>query len=170
MISKTSKFFIIFFSLFFLHNCSAFRPASTKDVPTNAAERAKKNVEEGRGVSIKNILGNRSTNYEFSTSNPMWKATLEVLDFLPLAVVDYSGGVIITDWYNAGNANDYLKILIRFTSNEVRTDSLKIIVHKKSCKENLNCSTKEIKSKINEELLNSIIKKAAILEKQTIKK
>ena len=36
----------------------------------------------------------------------MWRATLEILDFLPLANVDYSGGIITTDWYNEGTASD----------------------------------------------------------------
>ena len=65
-------------------------------------ERARKNIEEGRGVSLKNIISGRigTTNYEFSTSNPMWRASLEILDFLPLTTVDYSGGIIITDWYS----------------------------------------------------------------------
>ena len=94
-----------------------------------------KNVEEGRGASIKRNIGNRGkTNYEFSTSNPMWRASLEILDFLPLTTVDYSGGMIITDWYSDNSKfNESIKITIRFLSNEVRSDSLKIIVHKKNC-------------------------------------
>ena len=44
-------------------------------------------------------VGSKTT-YEFSTSNPMWRASLEVLDFIPLSTVDYSGGMIITDWYS----------------------------------------------------------------------
>ena len=58
-----------------------------------------------------------STNYEFSTSNPMWRASLEVLDFLPLATVDYSGGVIISDWYTDNDPNEALKITVRFLDN-----------------------------------------------------
>ena len=105
-------------------------------------------------------------NYEFSTSNPMWRASLEVLDFLPLSNVDYSGGVIITDWYNDANSvNDSVKITIRFLSNEIKTNSLKIIVHKKSCDNKQNCSVKQIQSKIEEELVASILRNASLLEK-----
>jgi len=97
-----------------------------------AEEKRRKNIDEGRGVSLKGIVGKRgSTNYEFSTSNPMWRASLETLDFLPLSTVDYSGGVIITDWYSDVTTDESLKITIRFLSNEIRSDSLKIIVHKK---------------------------------------
>ena len=89
-------------------------------------------------------MGNRgkgATNYEFSTSNPMWRASLEILDFLPLSTVDYSGGMIITDWYSESNSDESIKITIRFLSNEVRSDNLKIIVHKKKmCECNKLCS------------------------------
>ena len=69
----------------------------------------------------------------------MWRASLETLDFLPLTTVDYSGGMIITDWYSDGNKKESIKITLRFLSNEIRSDSLKIIVHKKICNNDLNC-------------------------------
>ena len=88
-------------------------------------KRARQNVEEGRGFHLKN-LGNRKTTYQFSTSNPLWRATFDVIDFMPLVTVDYSGGMIITDWYTDSNtSNDSLKFTIRFLSNEIRADSLK---------------------------------------------
>ena len=149
-----------------LNSCKALKPkwVDTRNVPTDARERARKNIEEGRGVSLGN-LGNRKTTYQFSSSNPMWRASLEILDFLPLATVDYSGGVIITDWYNDNTTNDSIKITLRFLSNEIRSDSLKVIVHKKKCSSNQNCRVDKIKSKIEEELLASILKSAALIEK-----
>ena len=36
----------------------------------------------------------------------MWRASLEILDFLPFSTVDYSGGMIITDWYSDDNNAD----------------------------------------------------------------
>ena len=135
--------------------------------PIGAEDKRRKNIEEGRGASIKGILGaNRGTTYEFSTSNPMWRASLETLDFLPLATVDYSGGVIITDWYSENNNDDSIKITIRFLSNEIRSDSLKIIVHKKTCNQNANCKTLVSQSNlIKDELRTVILKKAALLQK-----
>ena len=113
-------------------------------------------------------MGNRggSTNYEFSSSNPMWRASLETLDFLPLITVDYSGGVIITDWYSDNSGSDSIKITIRFLSNDIRSDSLKIIVHKKICKTSSNCTTNISQSNlIKDELRSTILRKAALLEK-----
>ena len=154
--------------LFLLNSCGGFKKVDS-DVPQNAQERARKNVQEGRGVSIGGMLGGRKgTNYEFSSSNPMWRASVEILDFLPFSVVDYSGGMLITDWYSEGNNNNSsLKITVRFLSNEIRSDSLKIIVHEKKCVSNNNCAVKILNTKIKEELLTSIVKRAATLEKES---
>ena len=167
---------LVLFSILslFLTSCEAFKPkkVNTREVPINAEERARKNIKEGRGVSLKGIMGGGgSTNYEFSTSNPLWRASLEILDFLPLTTVDYSGGMIITDWYSESSSNDSIKITVRFLGNEVRTENLKIIVHKKICSTGTSCKTSLINSgRINEELLASIITKAALLEKEDKKK
>ena len=146
----------------------------SKNTPVNAKERARKNVTEGRGVSLKGAFGGRgSTNYEFSTSNPLWRASLELIDFMPLTTVDYSGGIIITDWYSDSNkSNESIKITVRFLSNEIQSNSIKVIVHNKKCKVNENCKINEIDSKIKTELHKSIIKKAAQinLEKKKSKK
>lgn len=167
--NKTSLSLIL--SCFFLLN-SCGGTKATKDTPTNALERARKNVQEGRGISLGNVLKKGSSNYEFSTSNPLWRATLEILDFIPLTTVDYSGGIIITDWYNESTkANDSIKITIRFLTNEVRSDSIKVIVHQRVCdKSNLNCKINQINSIIKNELISSIIKKASVLEQESKKK
>ena len=118
----------------FLTSCKGiWAPADARKVPANADERARKNIEEGKGISIKGMMGGSgATSYQFASSNPMWRATLEILDFLPLANVDYSGGIITTDWYNEGTAsNESIKITVRFLTNEIRSDGIKIIVHKK---------------------------------------
>ena len=101
----------------------------------------------------------------------MWRASLEILDFLPLTTVDYSGGIIVTDWYSENNANDAVKISVRFLGNEIRTENIKVIVHKKICQDISNCKVSQLKnSKISEELLTTIIRKAALLEKETKEK
>ena len=125
------KLFISFIIISLVSSCGGVKKVDTRKVPISGPERAKKNVKEGRGVSLGAMVGgNRSTNYEFSTSNPMWRATLDVLDFLPLATVDYSGGVIISDWYTDNtNSNQALKVTVRFLSNTVQTNSLKVNVN-----------------------------------------
>ena len=160
---------IAFFFLFSLMvSCGGFQKVDTRKVPIKGSERAKQNIKEGRGMSIGKVLNNRgSTNYEFSTSNPMWRATLDILDFLPLSTVDYSGGVIISDWYtDNSNKNQALKITVRFLSNTVQSNSIKVNVHRKKCSVNQNCNVELFKSRIQEELIASILKEAAILQKK----
>ena len=109
---------ILFIPLFLiLANCNK----NIKDAGLGAEEKRRKNIEEGRGVSLKGIMGNRggSTNYEFSSSNPMWRASLEILDFVPLATVDYGGGVIITDWYSETEDKQSIKIIWKISGDEL---------------------------------------------------
>ena len=125
--------FILFSSIV---SCGGFKKVDSRKVPISGPERAKQNVKEGRGISLGKAVGRGSTNYEFSTSNPMWRATLDILDFLPLSTVDYSGGMIITDWYYENDNDEAIKITVRFLDNEVAVENLKIIVHKKTCQNN----------------------------------
>ena len=158
--------------LSFLNSCGAlprWDPSDARKVSPNVNERVKKNLEEGKGVTIKSLMGNEDgagTTYQFASSNPMWRATLEILDFLPLSNVDYSGGIITTDWYNEGTASDEsIKITIRFLTNEIRSDGIRIIVHKKRCNIQQNCTVKKISSTLEDELRLAILKKAVIYEK-----
>ena len=164
------KIIILLFALLFLNSCKGLSDVDARKTPTNALERARKNVEEGKAAGVGTLFGRGgNTNFEFSTSNPMWRASLEILDFIPMTTVDYAGGMIISDWYsdNSSNANESIKITIRFLSNEVRSDSLKVVVHKKICEKSLDCKVDLLSnSLISQELRSSIIRKAALLEKE----
>ena len=171
--TKSWRFFLIVpLTLAMLTSCGgAFKPkkVDTRKVPIKGSDRSRQNIEEGTGgVSLKNVLKRGGTNFEFSSSNPMWRASLEILDFLPLSTVDYSGGMIVSDWYSGESLNESIKISIRFLSNEVRSDSLKIIVHKKKCSGNQVCKIALLNnSKISQELRGTILTKAAELEKES---
>ena len=149
----------------------AYEKVDQRTRPDGAQAKARKNIEEGRGVTIGGLTRGigRGTTYEFSSSNPMWRASLETLDFLPLTTVDYSGGVIITDWYSDNNSSkESIKISLRFLSNDIRSESLKVIVHQKICSANLNCRVVLLSNtKIKEELHTTILRKAALLEKES---
>ena len=166
---KTTPWLVGIIFMFFLHSCGLYQPSDSRIVSPNSKERVKKNLEEGKGFSIKKLTGEGKggTNYQFASSNPMWRATLEILDFLPLSNVDYSGGIITTDWYNEGTASDEsIKITVRFLTNEIRSDGLRIIVHKRRCDAQQKCSVKKISSTLEQELQVAIIKKAALFEKE----
>ena len=166
---KIVPFFASVIVLSLLNSCGIWDPADARKVNPNAVERVKKNLEEGQGITLKQMMGGGEggTSYQFASSNPMWRATLEILDFLPLANVDYSGGIITTDWYNEGTASDEsIKITIRFLTNEVRSDGIRIIVHKKRCNVQQKCTVKKISSTLEQELLLAILKKASLFERE----
>ena len=167
IIKFTKKILILTFLSIFLTSCGKdfFKYSSAKDNPTKGKERAKKNVKEGRGLSIGGLTRRGGTTYEFSTSNPLWRASLDILDFIPMSTIDYSGGTIVSDWYNDGSNNDSIKITVRFLSNEVRSDSLKVVVHKKSCSTNQTCKINLVQNSILvDELQGSILRRAAKIE------
>jgi len=173
-IFKAKIIFILFLGLFatsLLNSCGLYRPVDARKNPTMAEEKRRQNIEEGRGIGLKNIIGGRSTTFEFSTSNPLWRASLEILEFIPLNTIDYAGGVIITDWYSEkNNLNESIKISLRFLTNEIRSDSLKIIVYQKKCSPQKDCYSEVLNSQINYELTSAIIKKASELDKENKKK
>lgn len=154
-----------------LTSCGLYKKTDARKTPVDALERAKVNIKEGKGMSIQNFSESLRSpgKFEFSSSNPLWRATIETLDFLPLANADYSGGIITTDWYSDNNSEESIKITVRFLSNEISSTSVKVIVHQKNCKNINSCTTKILDSKINQDLTKSILSKAAKLEK-TLKK
>jgi len=161
----------IFLGMLLLFNsCGLYKKTDQRNQPSSGIEKARKNLEEGSGISLKSLRGGKKTTYEFSTSNPMWRASLEILDFIPLLTVDYSGGIIISDWYNTdSSSNESIKITVRFFNNEIATGNLKVIVHQRKCSSSNNCSIVELKSKIKEELTRNILATAATLESKSKK-
>ena len=169
---KIFKISLILLVSFFLSNCGKdfFKRSDVKDNPVNVNERVQKNIEEGRGIRF-GIGDKKGGVFDFASANDLWRASVETLDFVPLVNASYSGGIIITDWFNGGeNTNRELKITVRFLTNEIRSDALKITVHEKICSENTSCKTNLIDSKISSEIQLAILKRAALLEKNKIEK
>jgi len=160
--------------ILFLSSCGKdmFTFPSAKDVPIDVRDRVEKNIEEGRGISF----GGPKTKggvFDFASSNEMWRASIEVLDFVSFTNASYSGGIIITDWFS-GNKDSQeenlreLKITVRFLSNEIRADGLKVIVHEKLCSsiDRNDCQIKKIESEITNQIKLAILKKASIFKEQ----
>ena len=153
--------------------CQALKPkkVSAKDFPPDPRKRVEKNINEGRGFRL---MGGsqKGTNYEFASANPLWRATLDTLDFMPLASANYSGGIVITDWYSENNSpNESVKISVRFLTNEIRSDALDINVYLKKCSENSNnCSISKNNNDLVADLNLSILKKATKYKKEVIDK
>jgi hypothetical protein len=160
-------FFLLSLTFVFLSSCEAlkYRKVSAKDYPPDPRERVRKNIEEGRGIRIFGEQKKGGT-FDFASSNPLWRASLDTISFLPLISANYSGGIIISDWYTGGNENEAIKITIRFLTNEVRADALDIKVFQKKCGIQSNCAISENNGQIVIDLKKNILKKAAIYEKE----
>ena len=168
------KKFIIFIIIFFTFTSCAkegfFKPGDARKVSPDPRERVKKNLEEGKGFRLNNAIGarGRGTNFEFASSNELWRATLDVLDFMPLTSANYSGGIVITDWYSEqGSPDESIKITIRFLSNEVRSDAIDVDIFYKKCITTNNCKINKQDGQLKKEITKQILAKAAIYKKQS---
>ena len=169
-----NKNFVIFLVIFFtLTSCARegfFKTGDARKNPPDPRERVKKNLEEGKGFRINDAIkgGRGATNFEFASSNELWRASLDVLDFMPLTSANYSGGIIITDWYSEqGNAEESIKITIRFLSNEVRSDAIDVDIFYKKCIAPNNCKINKQDGQLKKEITRQILAKAAIYQKQS---
>ena len=170
MISLKSLKTIIFSTLLisFLHSCAGgkFPGADARKNSADPAKRVAKNIEEGRGFKLMDTKKNSGV-FEFASSNELWRASLDLIDFMPLASVNYSGGIIITDWYSTDQtSNESIKISIRFLSNEVRSDALDIKVFNKKCVRLSSCVISEKTGNIAPELKEKILRTAAIYKNE----
>ena len=167
------KIFVLLILPVLLSSCEALKYKKTKpgEVPVNARDRVAKNMEEGKGFRLFDSNSNKGGTFDFASSNELWRATLDTIDFMPLVSANYSGGIIITDWYNDGKSSGQsVKISIRFLTNEVRSDALDVKVFTKNCDTLVDCKIAENKGNLVMELKRSILKKAAIYEKENINK
>ena len=171
---KSSKM-LVFFSIIslFLTGCNGKLPGGdARKFPANPEERLKKNLEEGRGFKFSQFTEKKGGVFEFASSNSLWRASLDTIDFMPLSSVNYSGGIIITDWYSENtSSNESIKVSIRFMTNEIRSDALNIKVFNKKCIDNLlSCKITEQDGILVKELKREILKKATLYKEEDKKK
>ncbi len=162
------KFTFLSLILLIANSCGIYRSAPAKDIPVNVNDRVKKNQAEGKGFRLGG--NNNGGTFQFASSNPLWRASLDVLDFMPIINASYSGGIIITDWYDENDSKSSIKITVKFLSNEIRPDGLEVLVYKKNCKSFESCQSNKEDGKINSELKFAILKKAAQIEKTDLVK
>ena len=165
-----NKFTVIFLILLFsLNSCGIYKKTDVKTNPINDADKRAKNLAEGRGIQLLNSKKNSGV-FDFASSNEMWRASIEVLDFTPLVSADYGGGILISDWYsNQESSLESYKITVVFLSNEIRADGLNVKVHKKICNANYSCKITEQKTKLNTEIKSAILRRASEIKDKKIK-
>ena len=165
-----------FICTLFLQGCGIYKPVDSRKTPVNVKDRVAKNIEEGRGVRFGRGSKAGGGVFDFASSNELWRATLDVLDFVSLSNASYSGGVVITDWIDGSslkNKSDKdIKIHVRFLSNEIRADGLEVLLYERKCAsgDKNNCRIKKSKSSIENEIKLAILKKATLYRKQSNEK
>ena len=155
-------------------SCSKTDPVTGEKIiiEPDPAKKARDAAARGGGL-FGEIGGQKSSGQtiNFGTSNVLWRATLKSLDFLPLLNADYSGGVIVYDWYSqANNPKEQIKISVQFLNNELRSDSVKIIAHKKICETLERCSNSTLDQNFANSIKESIITSARSLKIEEAKK
>ena len=155
---------------FFIAGCNGKLPGwDARKFPADPAKRIEQNLAEGRGFKLSEFCKSAGRGvFEFASSNGLWRASLDVIDFMPLSSVNYSGGIIITDWYSENNnPKESIKISIRFMTNEVRSDALDIKVFNRKCIDSLlNCQFIETNDVLVRELKKEILKKATLYNEE----
>ena len=158
---------MMMFSLLLISGCGM--GADARKYPPQPEKRIAKNMEEGKGFRLMDNIGKKSrgsAEFDFASSNELWRASLDTIDFMPLASANYSGGIIITDWYSSeGNLTESLKISIRFLTNEIRSDALDVKVFYKKCSTNESCAISEKSGNLVAELKKKILRRASTYEK-----
>tara|TARA_B100002019_G_scaffold276350_1_gene275081 strand:- start:44 stop:652 length:609 start_codon:yes stop_codon:yes gene_type:complete len=141
-----------------------------RKTPADPAKRIEKNLQEGKGFRLNDSIKRNKGGgvFEFASSNGLWKASLDVIDFMPLSSVNYSGGIIVTDWYSENNSpNESIKISIRFLTNELRSDALDVKIFNRKCIDSLiDCKFSESSGDLSNEIKKEILKKAAFYKSQ----
>ena len=163
------KILSILLIVFFISACG--KGGDARKIEPNVKDRQKQNIEEGRGFRLGSaIIGKRGGEFDFASSNELWRASLDTLEFMPLALANYSGGIIVTDWYSDGSNAESVKISIRFLSNEIRSDALSIKVFYKNCSLNETCQVTDRSSSLSDDLEKKILNKAAVYRKSSKEK
>ena len=156
------KFLLFIPILIILNSCGIYRPTDAREFPPEPEKRVAKNIEEGRGFRLFGPDNKSGGVFDFATSNELWRASLDTLDFMPLMSADYGGGILITDWYNENNNyEDYIKISVRFLTNEIRSDALNVKVYTKRCQNLNDCTINENNPEIKNKLISTILTKAS---------
>ena len=159
---------IFLMGILLLTSCSGgMKAGDARKIPPNMKERQRQNIEEGRGFSFGKTFGNNSGEFDFASSNELWRASLDTLEFMPLSLANYSGGIIVTDWYaSEGSENESVKISVRFLSNEIRSDALSIKVFYKKCSMQDTCQITDKTSVLSNDIEKKILTKAALYKEE----
>ena len=172
-LGKKTNLLLVLLTLTAFYGCSVLNSEKNDKVliEPNVNVKTREFADKGGGILGDFNKKSSSNTFDFATSNVLWRATLQSLDFLPLLNADYSGGVIIYDWYSqTNNPKEQIKISIRFVNNELRSDSIIVSAHKKICDNLDKCSNSALDQNFSNSIKESIITSARALKIEEAKK
>ena len=111
-----------------LSACSMFRGDD------NSGSRADDNAGRGGGVTVGGGGGGGGRrDAGIGVNSYLWRASLDTLNFMPLASADPFGGVIITDWYSAPTTpNERFKATVYILDTRLRADALNVSIFRQT--------------------------------------
>jgi hypothetical protein len=127
------KLFMAWAGLFLI--CACQNAVVTNDDSEIATRREKRGLKDGK-------LFNQDA-FSFDAHKPqesqsiginkfLWRASLEIVRFLPLAQADPFGGVILTDWYQKPGENQRIKVNIHILESRLKADGVKVSVFRQA--------------------------------------
>jgi len=97
----------------------------------------------------------------------LWRASLDTVAFMPLVSADPFGGVIISDWYSAPEAqNERAKVTVYILGRELRSDGVKVSVFRQAKNEKGEWVDSEVAKETAANLENTILTRARQLRIQ----
>jgi hypothetical protein len=169
MFPVLSLIFMLFFASCSKEKDGQNEVVKKKEIEPNVETRAREFADKKPLWSSSRSRSNGGS-YEFANANVLWKASLETLNFIPLQSANYSGGIIITDWYSSElSSNESIKIEVRFLSSELATTSIKVVSYKKNCVSQ-NCTVSKLASQFNQDIQSKILEKARTISIEDNKK
>lgn len=153
---------LIIIALLSTTSCGIFDKKENKDESLKKEERFEPNVFKrsensvGRGTTL---FGGGKKAAEFAADSVIWQASLKAMEDIPLSQVNYTGGVIISDWYSSGSSNESIKISVFIKSARLETTSVEVKSFKKTC-ENDTCKTIPLQDSFNNSIKDKILARA----------
>ncbi len=134
-----------------LGGCNIFGSGTAHSAPTTAESNGGRDETGGIGVN-----------------SYLWRASLETVNFMPLASADPWGGVIVTDWYaNPAKPDERFKVTVYILDTRLRADGVSCAVFKET-KVNGQWATAPVSPDTNVAMENAILTKARQLRLSTI--
>lgn len=113
-----------------LSACSAFRP---DNAPPGQSRADIDREREGVAIFGGGGSGGRGGDAGIGVNSFLWRASLDTLNFMPLASADPFGGVIITDWYSdAAAPNERFKATVYILDTRLRADALNVSIFRQT--------------------------------------